>query len=87
MAVVPAQSYDSVDFQVDIKVGGTQTVRATPASRVPASPMEAQRLNLIQETVRGSCSRAIPASWISEERSLNSGEECPDSEDLYSQGV
>ena len=53
MAVVPAQSYDSVDFQMDIKVGGTRTVRATPASRVPASPMEAQRLNLIQETVRG----------------------------------
>lgn len=65
MAVVPAQSCDSVDCQMDIKVGGTRNFRAIPTRCVPASPVKAQRLNLIQETVRGSCPRAIPVAWIS----------------------
>lgn len=87
MAVVPAQSCDSVGFHMDNKSGRDSEFRAIPTKLCASFSLKAQRLNLIQETLIASCSRAIPVVWILQERSVNSGEECPDSGDLDSLGV
>lgn len=68
MTAVPAQSCDSVGFHRDNKSGRDSEFRAIPTSCVPALLPKAQRLNLIQETLLGSCSRAIPVVWISGEK-------------------